>query len=305
MQFYRPTDRLAGFMVNLSEDERELPFCEAGEMWVPCDWKIGWHQNEGWEVYYQPEGHSVWQIDDRTYTLGHHGWYVMPPRLRHRLQSFQSESAHFTFAVIPEACLENDLRQEMAKTKGHSTRAKGNCFGAEGHSLAIPFQGFIRELSLDESHQSHLYHHYVHLIMWEVVRLRERQQATTEKELIDVPATSPQRRRALPHPITARARELLLHNLGHPWKLDELAALCAISIPHLIELFRREYGQTPKRFLQQARLEEVRRRLEDTDQPVTQIAYDLGFSSSQHLAQTLRQHLGTTARALREKRQLS
>jgi AraC-like DNA-binding protein len=72
-----------------------------------------------------------------------------------------------------------------------------------------------------------------------------------------------------------------------------------VSTPHFIEVFRAGFGETPKKYLLRQRIEEAARRLRDTDQAITRIALDLGFSSSQHFARAFRQLKGCSARDFR------
>jgi transcriptional regulator GlxA family with amidase domain len=103
------------------------------------------------------------------------------------------------------------------------------------------------------------------------------------------------------HPAALRARECMESQPGRPWRLNELAALAGVSASHLGEVFRREYGEPPARYLRRRRLERARELLRAGDRPVTRIALDLGFASSQHFAGAYKQHFGLTPREQRGK----
>ena len=72
----------------------------------------------------------------------------------------------------------------------------------------------------------------------------------------------------------------------------EVLAALGPSYRQLARLFRRAFGVSPKRYQLLARLREARRLLEETRQPVTAIAYELGYPSSQHFATQFRRETG-------------
>jgi len=59
----------------------------------------------------------------------------------------------------------------------------------------------------------------------------------------------------------------------------------------LARLFRRAFGVPPKRYQVVARVREAQRLLSGTRQPVTSIAYELGYPSSQHFATQFRREV--------------
>ena len=73
--------------------------------------------------------------------------------------------------------------------------------------------------------------------------------------------------------------EQIAGDLRAPWPLSRMAALSGYSVNHLIEIFRRETGQTPHAFLTGLRLHAARLRLLDSDLPLTQIAEECGFGN--------------------------
>jgi AraC-like DNA-binding protein len=97
------------------------------------------------------------------------------------------------------------------------------------------------------------------------------------------------------HPAVAHARELLDWQPQRRWTLFDLARLTGLSPSHLAERFTRDVGVPPHRYLMQSRIERAREMLRDSDVPVTQLAVELGFSSSQHFATAFRKLTGTTA----------
>jgi AraC family transcriptional regulator len=275
MRFHRPKGLLAGFSWAAGPGE-ELPLIEAGEQWAPRDRPIPEHRNQGWEIFYQPAGRSRWRCAGRNFEVGAGGYYLIAPRVGHRLLGFSDREAHYYYAVVPERCLPGGRVPRWPRPYA--------C-GAGAFPLETAFRGLMRELTLEDAGQAEALACYATALRIEMGRL-----------------LAPPRNRPAPpgfHPAVLRACELLE---GHPadrWRLDELAALCGVSVPHLIALFRRDLGQTPRRYLLRRRIERAEEWLRTTDRPVTDIAVDLGFSSSQHFARAFRRLTGAAPSSLR------
>lgn len=71
----------------------------------------------------------------------------------------------------------------------------------------------------------------------------------------------------------------MTERLGSEIELDEVARASGLSRPHFYKLFRMQTGITPNLFLNTLRMERAIDCLTATDQSVTDIGYDLGFSS--------------------------
>ena len=78
-----------------------------------------------------------------------------------------------------------------------------------------------------------------------------------------------------------------------------LARVAGISESHFKAKFRREVGMTPMEYLLWYRTEQAKRLLRNTDRPVTSIAIDLGFATSQHFATVFKRLTDCTPRAFR------
>ncbi len=74
----------------------------------------------------------------------------------------------------------------------------------------------------------------------------------------------------------------------------EVLSSLGISYRQLSRYFKRVHGESPKQYQIRARVREARRLLEDTSWPVTSIAFELGYPSSQHFATQFRREAGAT-----------
>jgi AraC-like DNA-binding protein len=77
-----------------------------------------------------------------------------------------------------------------------------------------------------------------------------------------------------------------------------LAAKAGLSVSRFKAWFKLEAGVPPLEYMQRAKVEEARRRLE-RGASVTEVAYALGFSTSQYFATVFKRYTGQQPRAIR------
>jgi transcriptional regulator GlxA family with amidase domain len=72
-----------------------------------------------------------------------------------------------------------------------------------------------------------------------------------------------------------------------------------MSPRHFARVFREEIGVTPAQYVEDVRVEIVRRLLETTDRSIEQLARDAGFGTVETLQRAFRRTLHTTPRDYR------
>ncbi len=85
--------------------------------------------------------------------------------------------------------------------------------------------------------------------------------------------------------------EWILAHLDQDLTVETLAARAAMSPRHFARVFVRETGVTPAKFVQRARIDEARRRLEESQVPLKAVASDCGFGSAERMRRTFQRHL--------------
>ena len=68
---------------------------------------------------------------------------------------------------------------------------------------------------------------------------------------------------------------------------------------HTLRFFRAAFGETPKEFQTRLRLERAKQLLTVTSRSVTEICFDVGFSSLGSFSTLFRQHVGQSPKAFR------
>lgn len=89
-----------------------------------------------------------------------------------------------------------------------------------------------------------------------------------------------------------RARDAMDRSYAEPLDVPALARIAHVSAAHFIRTFRATFGETPHRYLQRRRVERAMYLLVQTDQPVTEICYAIGFGSLGTFSRTFRDIVG-------------
>jgi transcriptional regulator GlxA family with amidase domain len=99
-------------------------------------------------------------------------------------------------------------------------------------------------------------------------------------------ATEEQNRRLL------RARDAMDRTYAQPLDVPTLARIAHVSQAHFIRTFKATFGETPHRYLQRRRVERAMFLLRETDDSVTDICFDVGFTSLGTFSRTFRDIVG-------------
>ena len=89
-----------------------------------------------------------------------------------------------------------------------------------------------------------------------------------------------------------RARDAMDRAYAEPLDVRAVAAVAHVSEAHFIRSFRACFGETPHRYLQGRRVERSMFLLRETDRTVTDVCFDVGFSSLGTFSRTFREIVG-------------
>jgi AraC-like DNA-binding protein len=278
MALVRPPEVLAGFHAEApAPDVPEL--VHAGEQWAPPELLIGPHEHDdAWELYLQVHGVSHWaDAAGRPHALRPRAFFAAPPGSRHGMTRRPSARHHFLYAALrldPVLARHPALRPAWEPPRPHAVPGAA--------SLEMPFRALVREVAVALPFRAEGLRAALDGLAVEATRLVAGAAGGT--------ALAPA------HPAVERARALLDEHYAQPWTLAALARAAHVSPTYLADLFTRDLGVPPHRYLLDRRIERARELLAHTDLSVTRTAYELGFSSPQHLARAFRAREGRSPR---------
>ncbi|TNE56690.1 MAG: GlxA family transcriptional regulator [Alphaproteobacteria bacterium] len=93
----------------------------------------------------------------------------------------------------------------------------------------------------------------------------------------------------------------IVSNPAHSLTLPELADMAHMSERTFLRHFQKITGDTPAKFVEVARIDAARRKLEQLDLPLTIIAFECGFGSAERMRRSFQRHLGVTPQDYRSR----
>jgi AraC-like DNA-binding protein len=91
-----------------------------------------------------------------------------------------------------------------------------------------------------------------------------------------------------------RVRDAIDRASAKPLDISALARIAYVSEAHFIRTFKETFGETPHRYLQRRRIERAMNLLRTTDDSVSEICLDVGFTSFATFSRTFREIVGET-----------
>ncbi|HTE64770.1 MAG TPA: helix-turn-helix transcriptional regulator [Candidatus Binatia bacterium] len=89
-----------------------------------------------------------------------------------------------------------------------------------------------------------------------------------------------------------RARDAMDRSFAEPLDVPTVAAVAHVSPAHFSRSFRAVFGETPHRYLQRRRVERSMFLLRETGRSVTDICFDVSFTSLGTFSRTFREIVG-------------
>lgn len=96
-----------------------------------------------------------------------------------------------------------------------------------------------------------------------------------------------------------RARDTMDRSFAQALDVPALARVAHVSPAHFSRQFRATFGETPHRYLQRRRVERAMELLRETDHPVTEVCFDVGFNSLGTFSRTFRDIVGESPSSYR------
>jgi len=97
-----------------------------------------------------------------------------------------------------------------------------------------------------------------------------------------------------------KLEQALRSNLDHQWLVEEMAVMVGLGTTAFTEKVKSYTGFSPLHYLINIRIAEAIKMLKNSQKPVTDIALETGFYSSQHFSTTFKKLTGYTPRQFRQ-----
>ncbi len=251
------------------------------------------HEHE-YEFHYVLRGYLDWRVNDRTYQVRPGMIFVTRPGELHGScdTSFQPTELYWFQLQVPQG-------RPMKGLSGAETQV----LRRELESMSVrlfPASAQIQpcfERILDE----HRYPSKGNRIIARTTLYQLVLFLLRDAEAFANGVTHPQ----LPSPPILRAMALMEANLADPPLIESLALEIGMSPSHFRARFRQETGSTPHEHLTRQRIEKAKQLLLQNRWSVTEVAFRLGYSSSQNFASAFKRQTGMAPNSFRRANQMA
>jgi AraC family transcriptional regulator len=143
----------------------------------------------------------------------------------------------------------------------------------------------LREMIRSETCSSAYINERLHMVLEHVFRT----QLSSSREADEIPSKKRSTRYELYNRLNI-AKDYLYSNYSGKIELKELGKIVCLSPHHLLRKFRAGFGITPHKYLTNIRLEKARELVTQTDMPISQICFDVGFESLSSFGMLFKKH---------------
>ncbi len=251
---------------------------------------LGPHQHAGrWEICYIARGRVDWWVgDERHQVPGGHVYITRPDETHGGIDStlHPAELYWLVFGPPKRGAAGAASAAQARGLRDALERLKQRTFGVS-EVVRQCFERLHAEHRQPDAHSELV----VQSLLWQLLA-----QVVRDHDAL----ASAERRPAEAHdPLVDQATAKIDADLARAPGLGELARSAGLTAANLRQRFVQAVGLSPADYLTLRRLDEAARLLRDSPLTVTQIAFKVGFSSSQYFATAFKKRTGRSPRAYR------
>lgn len=250
------------------------------------------HRHAGFEITYAEDGKIHWVLEkDQPFCFGGGDISLVQPQVLHEGESriLQPAAIHWLILnpLVENAEKNTPFRRNQILHIHKKLTAFGNSSAQAGNLLPELFRLFRKCM---ESH---------HRKDQDPLLLSQSQMLAAQIVIETIRAFEANSPKAESGPVRY-AIDLMNSRLEDKLSIPEIASKVGLGASRFYSLFKKKMGQSPADYLQQLRCARAREYLTNTDESITNIAFRLGFSSSQYFADCFRKYIGRTPSEFRK-----
>jgi AraC-like DNA-binding protein/mannose-6-phosphate isomerase-like protein (cupin superfamily) len=244
------------------------------------------HYNDGIEICYIHKGNYTWNMENKSFNLYPGDCFVTFPWQRHGSLEGFLDLGVISWIIISPAVFNKSGKFQLGSWSNISDKNQGEIarilLNQQMHSF--PGKGFNelfdlihREISDHKFGFERLVNNTLDEIMIRLARVVQMNKCMDYDDK---------------GKCILKLEQKLKNDLSYKWTLQDMSGILNMGQTSLNHLLKRETGFTPQQYLMRLRIEEAKSLMQSTDNNMTEIALNCGFSSSQHFSAAFKRNTG-------------
>jgi len=242
---------------------------------------------DDFEICYIVRGQLNWWVDDTDYLVNRHHFFITRPGEIHGGVNgiFEPAELYWLQMCLPKSAMAVvGLQQQETQSIADELYSIKHRVFPSAHNMVPIFKRLLAEQASPRSHSSIYARALLHEILIEIIRSHDAYDANLTS---NAPNYSPS---------IATALNWIEQHFTQNFTIVEVAQVANMSRSHFQACFLKEVGTTPAEYCVRLRVDRAALLLKTSSSSITEIAYELGFSTSQYFATVFKKYKGETPR---------
>lgn len=232
------------------------------------------------EICYLAKGKQIYEVEGTEYSLSGGNVFITLPNEIHSTGKFPEEKGMLYWLILKISDNQKDFFNQSGETaenfKDMLISMPSRCFS--GSDILLYYFDEIIAYCQDEDRplRKIAIENLVLALLLEVISCSQKKESTSMS------------------PAIKRVKKYIGDNLDRDISVEDMADISGLSTHWFKEKFKKETGLSPADFVSRRKIEEAKKRLRSSKKSITEIAFTLGFSSSQYFATVFKRYTGIT-----------
>ncbi|GAK05403.1 transcriptional regulator, AraC family [Geomicrobium sp. JCM 19037] len=231
------------------------------------------HFHETFQILYALEGHGNCQLGNDDYIITKDDVLIIPPFTSHSI----SANTKLTILVLEfdQKYLNTHIEDDLLE-RAFIQPERRTLYPFESSEFRQLLRKMLYEISLQDDLQDHILKSHLIEILCILIRSK-RSKSTNQYQSVVRPES-------IKETIDRRYYELQ--------SLEDLSKKVNVSKSYIQRIFKDQYSRTPMHYLSEVRIGRAKQLLTESDQEISSICFEVGFSSLATFYRIFKKHVG-------------
>ncbi|WP_166239644.1 helix-turn-helix domain-containing protein [Paenibacillus turpanensis] len=259
------------------------------------DWQYSWpvHSHDGLEVYYFIRGDANYIIGENIYDLSPGDMLLFRGSILHRVNPSKDVSYIRSYVNFTESFLQEQMSEDMFEKLMSLFEAPHGMLIRWSPEEREDIDKFFRAIHRENERESFGYELVLKTLLIQLLVTVYRK----TKRLHEVAPTGQQ---SHGQENVRRILQYINQNYLENFSLQDLSNVLHLNKYYMCHCFKEVTGYTINNYIMSKRMEEAKKLLRTTDEPIGLISEKLGFNTAVHFSRSFKKNTGVSAQQYRK-----